>query len=247
MAIEKDAILQILANETESEKKADELLRLFGEDVQGLLINSEKLKNEKEQEKAKRKDFEEQVKSAMAKHAELEKQLSEASPDKIRTLYDTKLEEQKGVYEGQLKKLGLELEDKTKKIEALEHSQFKLECMEAFNKAIADKNIASDCTSQFADFVLGNDCSYFSKQATGSDTFVIADRNGHSIESAVSKALQTSFGKCCVTVKSSGGGAEGGTRGAPNNTAGKVISRTEFDKLAPTERVKLMSEGYKIG
>ena len=48
MAIEKDAILQILANETESEKKADELLRLFGEDVQGLLINSEKLKNEKE-------------------------------------------------------------------------------------------------------------------------------------------------------------------------------------------------------
>ena len=49
MAIEKDAILQILANETESEKKADELLRLFGEDVQGLLINSEKLKNEKEQ------------------------------------------------------------------------------------------------------------------------------------------------------------------------------------------------------
>lgn len=247
MAIEKNAVLQILATENDSEKKADELINLFNEDVQGLLINSEKLKAEKEQEKSKRKSFEEQLQVAMTKNGDLEKQLSDASPDKLKTLYDTRLEEQKGVYEGQLKTLTADLDAKVKKIEALEHSQFKLECMESFNKAIADKNVAPDCVTQFADFVLGQDCSYFAKQAIGSDSFVIADKNGQSIESAVKKALDTTFGKCCVQMKASGGGAEGGTRGAQNNAAGKVISRAEFDKLAPTERVRIMSEGYKIG
>ena len=247
MAIEKDAVMQILGSGSDSNKMADDLLKLYNEETQGLLINSERLKNEKEQEKAKRKSFEEQYNAALQKNSDLEKQLSDASPDKIKTLYDTKIEEQKGVYEGKLSDLNKELETKIKKIEALEHSQFKLECMEAFNKAIADKNIASDCAAQFADFVLGQNCSYFSKQATGSDSFVIADKDGHSIDSAVKKALETSFGKCCVVVKSSGGGAEGGTRGTQPNTTGKVISRTEFDALSPVEKSKYMSEGYRIG
>lgn len=247
MAIEKEQLVEILNGEGEVDAKATKLMEVFDADTKyqlnSVLINKQKILDEKTELEGKFKSMKTENENLNNKMKTLEEQLSKNSPDEIKKIYETQLSEATSVHEKKIQELTNKISGYQTKVKELEKVHLQMDCMEKFNKAIAGKNISSDAISDFADYVLGKDCCKFDYRPIGDGKNVIATVEGIQIEGAVNSALETSFGKRCVTVNSSGGNAEGAKS---FSGGGKSIPRVQFDNLTPDEKMKLMQEGFKI-
>ena len=176
----------------------------------------------------------------------MQKQLDDNSPDAVKKIYESQLDDAKKVFDTQFKELQDKYEAVVNKNTELTKSQHRLTCMEQFNKAIAahGNDVAPDSLDDFALFVLGPDCCKFAERSLGEGNTAIVTSEGQTIDSAVKAALETNFGKSCRMFKSSGGGAEGGAR--TGSGGDKTLTRSEFDAKSPSERSRLMAEGYRI-
>lgn len=248
MAIELNQVTEVLNGEAEAEAKANTILEMFTKDFEDeknrILLNKEQIKNEKTEEINKRHAVEKERDSLKEQVTSLQDQLSKNDPEGIKQIYEKNLEEQKGIFNGQLKELQGQLEAEKAKSAELLKVQHKMNCMDQFNKAIVGKNIASDMVNDFAMMVLGPDCCKFSERSLGEGNTAIVTNEGQTIESAVKAALETTFGKACVQFSSSGGGAEGGARSG--NSGDKTITRSEFDSKSSFEKAELMKNGFRI-
>lgn len=216
MAIAKEKLQEIMNSEGELSSKLDLIIALADEDtntqLNAIKVNKEEILNEKREEAAKRKAIEEQLKEMKEKSLQLEEQLKAASPEEVQKIYDQKMSEAANIHAQREADLQNTIDAYKSRINDLEHSQLKLECMEAFNKAVAGKNIATDALQDFSDFVLGPDCYKFSHRPVGDGKTILATKEGITIDAAVNAALGTNFGKRCVVSANSGGSAEGGVR-----------------------------------
>ena len=217
MAIEKEKLLEIINNsEADAEARAETLLKIVNDDFESQLaaikINKEEIKKEKTEEIAKRKAAEEQILNYKEQIEKMQKQIDSSAPDEVRKVFDQQLQEAANVHQAEKNKLTETINSQKERIAQLERAQLRLQCMEQFNKSIADKHISPDVINEFADFVLGQDCYKFDNRPIGEGQVVLATKDGLTIENAVKAALETSFGKRCISVSSSGGGAEGGIK-----------------------------------
>lgn len=248
MAIEKEQVLEILNGESELDVKAETLIEVFTKDFETektkILVNKEAIKNEKKEEIEKRHAVEAERDSLKKQISSLQEQVAASDPEGIRKIYEKDLEDERNVFNGQLKELQAQLDASNSRCKELEQVQHKMACMDQFNKAIVGKNVASDMVNDFAMFVLGPDCCKFAERSLGEGKTAIVTNEGQTIESAVKAALETTFGKACTQFMSSGGGAEGGTR--THSQGDKTISRSEFDSKSGYEKAELMKNGFRI-
>lgn len=248
MAIEKEQVLEILNGESELDVKAETLIEAFTKDFETektkILVNKEAIKNEKKEEIEKRHAVEAERDNLKKQISSLQEQVAASDPEGIRKIYEKDLEDERNIFNGQLKELQTQLEASNVRCKELEQVQHKMACMDQFNKAIVGKNVASDMVNDFAMFVLGPDCCKFAERSLGEGKTAIVTNEGQTIESAVKAALETTFGKACVQFASSGSGAEGATRTSQNGD--KTISRSEFDAADAYKRSQLMQQGYRI-
>lgn len=216
MAIAKEQLIDILSNEDESDAKAEKLLTMITEDFNAQLnaikASKEEIKSEKTKEIAKRHAVEEELNALKETNSKLEKQLKDLSPEEVQKVYDQKLQESANVHASQVSEMQKTIDDYKNQVNELTKAQLKLECMEEFNKAIQGMNVAPDALEDFSTYVMGVDCSKFAKRPIGDGKSILATRDGLSIKQAVEAAKTTTFGKNCILVNSTGGGAEGGTR-----------------------------------
>lgn len=248
MGIEKEQVLEILNGEADAEAKATTLIdaftKSFDEEKTKILLNKEDIKNEKKAEIEKRKVAEAENTALKEQVKTLQEQLTANSPEEVKKFYESKILDQTKVFDGQLAELKNQYESSQKENLELKKVQHHMACMEQFNKAIVGKNISPDAINDFSMFVLGPDCCKFAERSLGESGSAILTSEGQTIESAVQAALETSFGKACVVLKNSGGGAEGGAR---NPSGGdKIITRSEFDAKNAFEKSELMKQGFKI-
>lgn len=213
--MDKEKLLEIMNGEGEADAKADTLLNLIqsniDEQLNAIKMNREAVKNEKTEEIAKRRAAEEQVKALSEKNATLEKQLASSSPDEIKKIYEQKAQEAANLYERQRQEKDASIEELKLKITSLERDKLKFDCMQEFNAAISDMNIATDARNDFAEYVLGYDCAKFDYRPLGDGKQILATKEGLTIKAACEAAKDSTFGKRCVVVNSYGGGAEGGS------------------------------------
>lgn len=211
--MDKEKLLEIMNGEGEVETKADSLLNLIqssiDEQLNAIKMNREAIKQEKTEEIAKRHAVEEQLKEFKEKNESLEKQLAASSPDEVKKIYEQKAQEAANLYEKQRQAKDAEVEELKAQITGLKKDKLKFDCMQEFNGAIKDMNIASDAREAFAEYVLGYDCSKFDYRPLGEGKTVLATRDGLTIKAACEAARDSTFGKRCVVVNSYGGGAEG--------------------------------------
>lgn len=217
MAFEKEQLMEIFNKDGEIEDKINDFISLHNEDVEDQLkaikINREDIKNEKREEIAKRHAAEEQLAKLKEVNEKLEKQLADSSPDEVKKIYEQKIQDIQITNESRFTELREENERKDQIIAELEVQQKTLKCIEEFNKAIVGKNIAPDCLEDFQLYVLGENCCKFSYKPTGDGKeTVLATKDGQTIKQVTEKACNTPFGKNCILYKSTGGGAEGGSR-----------------------------------
>lgn len=245
--IDKAKVVEVFNGEGEVDAKAQVLLDMFKKDmdeqINGLLVNKEEILKEKREEADKRKKSEEALVSLKNKMKELEGQLEKNSPDEIKKIYESKLADNDKIYNGKVSELSATIDLQKQQITELKRVQLQLACMEEFNKAIAKKNIDPDAVNDFKDYVLGFDCCKFSerslgKDAAGNEKTTICTGTGQTIESAVNAALETSFGKRCTLVNSSGGGAEGGN----TSSGGPQANPWKKETWNLTQQMRLVRE-----
>lgn len=210
----------IFSSAGEQDEKLTRLLQTAKEsmdaELNAIRINREDIKKEKTELHGKYKALQEQFNTLEAENKSLNEKLKSNAPEEIQKVYDQKLNENSVFYEKQLNELKAERDNYKQKSEEAEKSQLRLECMQEFNNAIKGKNIASDCIQDFSEFVLGEGCSKFSRKSLGDGQTVLANKDGLTIQQAVDRAKDTTFGKRCMVLNSTGGGAEGGAGGAAN-------------------------------
>lgn len=220
--MDKEELLKILNGEGEAEAKADTLLgkmqASLDEQLNAIKMNREAIKQEKQEEQAKRRAVEDQLKQITEQKETLEKQLAASSPDEIKKIYEQKAQEAANIYEKQRLEKESVIETLKKEVEGLKRDRLKLDCMNEFNAAIKDMNIASDARDAFAEYVMGFDCAKFDYRPLGDGKVMLATPDGLSIKAACEAAKDTTFGKRCVVVNSYGGGAEGGSLGDATTT-----------------------------
>lgn len=208
----------IFNSQGEQDSKLQQLLATAREsmdaELNAIRINREEIKKEKTELHGKYKALQEQYGTLESENKNLSEKLKSNAPEEIQKVYDQKLAETTTFYEKQIHDKDKQIEAYRQESEEAKKSQLRLECMQEFNSAIKGKNIASDCLQDFSEFVLGEGCSKFSRKSLGDGQTVLANKDGLTIQQAVDRAKDTTFGKRCMVLNSTGGGAEGGAGGA---------------------------------
>lgn len=254
MAMTVEQIQNIIAGDgnaiTDSIKTASEsLLKAFDEDISGLKRTNAALKDEKTEISnkwhAEQEKFKQSEDTYKTKLAEAEEQLKKANPDEAKKYFDT----QRGLLESGFKSQIAEKDNKigelTKQIQELENREVFNSMKDEFRKAASKAGVASDSFEIVENYILGPKGSNFTPRDTSEGrVFWSSDNAGDTIESKLEKLLKTPLGKRFLPFTSSGSGAEGGN--SKGEIGDKSISRAEFDKLSPAERVAKVKAGFKI-
>lgn len=209
MALEKNQLVEIMNGDGDAEAKAQALMDLMNNNINPILLNKEQILEEKRQENAKRKKAEEDLVALQGKYTELEQRAKANDPGELEKVYQKQLEDANAILQRNKNDYETSLNSYKEQIEGLKKSQKNLNCMQEFNKAIAGKNIDPDAIEDFANYVLGFECSKFDERPIGEGKTILATREGQTIDGAVKAALETNFGKRCVAFGTSGGGAVG--------------------------------------
>ena len=193
MALEKDQLVEIMNGDGDAEAKAQALMDLMNNNINPILLNKEQILKEKREENEKRKQAEADLSDLQKKYAELESRAKANDPAELEKIYQRQLEDANAILQKNKNEYEASLNDYKGQIETLRKSQKNLNCMQEFNKAIAGKNIDPDAMQDFADFVMGFDCSKFDERPIGEGKTILATKEGQTIDGAVKAALETNF------------------------------------------------------
>ena len=233
----KEAVEKILAGQEEVGQKVDALFSLYNEDLNGLKMNRDDLKKEKEAVEIKLKESEASSAKVAEDFAQLQKKLEANSPDEIKKAYEQKQAELESSYKGVLEQRDTSIKDLTEKLALSQKNEHSLKCMQDFNKATAGFDIEPSSRDYLFNAIYGQDGSNFSERDLGNGLQLI-DKNGHTGEGAVRTFLNTDFGKKFLKNLSTGGGA--GTGGSGTNT--KVINPFKKETFNLSEQARLFKE-----
>ena len=242
MVFTKEAVEQILAVQDDGiEKKVEGLLSLYNEDLNGIKMNRDDLKKEKQAAQAKAEELEAANAKMAEDYAALQKQLEANSPDEIKKAYEQKQQELEGTYKGVLEGKDTAIKTLTEDLAKSRASEHKLFCLQAFNKATEKYDIEPSSREYLFDSVFGQSGSNFSVQNFGEGDQLL-NKDGQTVDIALRKFLDTDFGKKFIRNLSSGGGA--GNNGNGNNQPLKNPFKKETLNL--TEQARLMKENPEL-
>ena len=242
MVFTKEAVEQILAVQDDgNEKKVESLLALYEEDLNGLRMNRDELKKEKQAFQAKVEELTAANQKGAEDYAALQKQLEANSPDEIKKAYEQKQGELESQYKGVLEGKETAIKKLTEDLAISRQNEHKLNCMQAFNKASEKYDIEPSSREYLFNSVFGPNGSNFSVQNFGEGDQLL-NKDGQTVDIALRKFLDTDFGKKFIRNLSSGGGA--GTNGDGNNQPLKNPFKKETLNL--TEQARLMKENPEL-
>ena len=237
----KEAVERILAGQEEVGKKADELLALYTEDLNGIKMNRDDFKTEKEKAEAKAKEFAEQNAKIAEDYAALQKQLEANSPDEIKKAcekaYEQKQAELESSYKGVLSEKETAIKDLSERLDKAQRNEHYLKCIQDFNKAAEGYDIEPSGRDYLFEAIYGHDGSKFVERDLG-EGMKLYNTDGQTGVAATKAFFNTDFGKKWIRNISSGGGA-----GTANPGAKQQISNPfKKETLNLTEQARLLRE-----
>lgn len=187
-----------------------------------------------------------------ARIAELDKKIAANQPDEIKKLYEARQKELSAAFDEKNKNLTSQLEalkqnyeasikERDAKLATLEEGVFQRDCLEAFNKAIAGKNIDPTMLDLTRTLVLGTGCNYFSKKDLGNGNYIITRNDGKDIDASVTEFLASEAGKRFVLNTNTGGGADG----SKAVTSKQKMTRSLYESLPPDKQAEAL-KNYTI-
>ena len=241
----KEAVEKILAGQEENGKKVDELFNLYTEDLNGIKMNRDDFKAEKEAAEKKAKDLTAQNAKIAEDFAALQKQLEASSPDEIKKAcekaYEQKQAELESSYKGLLTEKDTAIKDLTAKFEKAQKNEHYLKCIQDFNKAAEGFDIEPSGRDFLFEAIYGPDGSKFIERDLG-EGMKLYNTDGQTGVAATKAFFATDFGKKWIRNLSSGGGAGTGTGTQP----AQVVNPFKKETLNLTEQARLLRENPEL-
>ncbi len=216
----------------------NEVINYHKGEVQGLKINSVKMKEEKEALATKNKELESSLSTSNASLKELQDKLAANQPDELRKHYENQ--------QAQLSEVFSKKEnDYQAKIAALENANKVLEqgvlerdVMAEFNKVAGTKNWLSGARGFVEKAICGDHGSNFKRLDMGDGTTLLVNEQKQDMTQAIEKFCETDYGKSLLVSTMSGGGAEGSAARAGSGR----LTEAQFNALSPDEQMKAVME-----
>lgn len=242
----KEAVEKILAGQEEVGQKVEALFSLYNEDLNGLKINRNDLKTEKEKAEAKIAELAAINAKSAEDFAKLQKQLESNSPDEIKKAcekaYEQKQAELESSYKGVLAEKENSIKELTEKYEKAHKNEHYLKCLQDFNKATEGYDIEPSGREYLFEAIYGTDGSKFVERDLG-EGMKLYNSDGQTGTTASKAFFNTDFGKKWIRNLSSGGGA--GTNGGGNQNQ-PVVNPWKKETLNLTEQARLIREQPEI-
>ena len=221
----------------------NEVINYHKAEVQGLKINSAKMKEEKEVLVSKNKELESSLSTSSTALKELQDKLAANQPDELRKHYENQQAQLSDVFAKKETDYQTKIAALEKKNAVLEQGVLERDVMAEFNKAAATKNWLGGGRELAEKFVCGAHGSNFSRLDMGDGTSLLVNEAKQDMAQAIEKFCETDVGKSLLASGLSGGGAEGS---AVKAGGGKRITQAEFDKMSPEDQMDFSIEGGQV-
>lgn len=208
-------------------------------EVQGLKINSAKMKEEKEALVTKNKELETSLSTSSSALKELQDKLAASQPDELRKHYENQQAQLNEVFAKKETDYQSKIASLEKKNAELEQGVLERDVMAEFNKVAGTKNWLGGGRELAEKFVCGAHGSNFSRLNMGDGTSLLVNDAKQDMAQAIDKFCETEVGKSLLVSSMSGGGAEGS---AAKPGAGKM-SEAQYRSLSPEEQMNAVLEG----
>ena len=217
----------------------EKVVKYHQEEVQGLKINSAKMKEEKEQLASKYKTLEESSSTQASELKELQDKLAASQPEELRKHYEQQQSQLSEVFAKKEKDYQDKITQQAAKIESLEQGVKERDVMSEFSKVAATKKWLGGGRELAEKFVCGIHGSNFKYLDMGDGTKLLVNEQKQDMSQALDKFCETDVGKSLLVSGLSGGGADGS--GANGNT-GKM-SEAQFNALSPEAQMQAVLDG----
>lgn len=217
----------------------EKVVKYHQEEVQGLKINSAKMKEEKEQLANKYKTLEESSSTQASELKELQDKLAASQPEELRKHYEQQQSQLSEVFAKKEKDYQDKITQQAAKIESLEQGVKERDVMSEFSKVAATKKWLGGGRELAEKFVCGIHGSNFKYLDMGDGTKLLVNEQKQDMSQALDKFCETDVGKSLLVSGLSGGGADGS--GANGNT-GKM-SESQFNALSPEAQMDAVLDG----
>lgn len=240
-----EKIAEILAGQEDTpEKKVEAILSLYNEDLNGLKINRDDLKKEKEATEAKVAELTATIAKNAEDYAKLQKQFEASSSEDLKKAIEANKADIENQYKGILSERENSIKDLAEKLAKAQKNEHSLKCVQDFNKATANFDIEPSSRDYLYGSVYGIDGGNFSERDLGSGLQLL-NGNGQTGEQAVRAFLSTDFGKKFLRNNSTGGGAGNtGSQGAGSATVNPFM-RDTYNLTKQAELARTDPELYK--
>ena len=208
MAFTKEDVEKILAGQEENDKKVEAILSLYNDDVNGLKLNREDIKKERDSFKAKVDELTASNAKSAEDFAALQKQLEANSPEEIKKAYEQKQADLEKSYQGAITERDGKLKEMEEKLTVAQNNERYLKCVQEFNKAATNFDIEPSGRDFVLSSIVGAKGENFAERDLGSGVQLI-NKDGKTIEGSLRAFFETPVGKKFLKNGSSGGGASG--------------------------------------
>jgi hypothetical protein len=241
----KEAVMKILAGQEEDGQKVDALFALYNEDLNGLKMNRDDLKSEKEKVEGKLAEATAQNAKIAEDFAALQKQLESSSPDEIKKAcekaYEQKQTELESSYRGLLEKKDTTIKELTENLEKSQKTEHYLKCIQDFNKAAEGYDIEPTGRDFLFEAIYGQDGTKFIERDLG-EGMKLYNADGQTGVAAAKAFFNTDLGKKFIRNISSGGSAGAGSS-AGNQPIVNPFKKETFNL---TEQARLLKENPEL-
>ena len=217
----------------------EKVVNYHKQEVQGLKINSAKMKEEKEALAEKNKTLEAASTSQASELKELQDKLASSQPEELRKHYEQQQSQLSEVFAKKEKDYQDKISQQAAKIESLEQGVKERDVMSEFSKVAASKKWLGGGRELAEKFVCGIHGSNFKYLDMGDGTKLLVNEQKQDMSQALDKFCETDVGKSLLVSGLSGGGADGS--GANGNT-GKM-SEAQFNALSPDAQMQAVLDG----
>lgn len=212
------------------------------DDVQGLKINSAKMKNEKDELQSKYQALQTSSAESTKQIEALNEQLKASQPEEQKKFFENQTATLKGVYEKQIADLTAKVKDLESANAVLEKGVLERDILADFNKAASEKEWLGGGREAAQKVALAG--IEFTRLNMPDGTVALIDKKtSKDVKTILNDFCGTELGKSFLRSGTSGGGADGSTA---NSISGKRITRAQYNALTPQEQMDKVLDGYEI-
>ncbi len=219
-------------------KLKDSVMSFHKSEVEGLKINSAKMKQEKEDLASKLSGLESSMNELTEKNKTLNDQLTANQPEELKKVYENQQKQLQDMFSKKETDLQATISKQAEYIKQLEKSDLEKDVLSEFNKFANEKEWLGGGREIAQSYIIGENGSKFSRLTVDGKTMLV-NKQSQSIEQAIAQFCETEVGKSLLKSGNAGGGADGSGDTARQ---GK-ISKAVFDAMSPADQMQAVLDG----